>query len=116
LDDVSYFYFLNQWSTSVGILAWGLGMFISTNNLFVTLVCDSLGISWKQFAFHRTIITLVSACLMALYGKLIRRLGVRKMLAIGFVLLGLVTFCYSLQTAFGLFMCWPCERADRSCR
>ena len=59
------------------ILAVGLGMFNSTNSIFVKPVCDSLGFGRSQFTLHRTIMTLTSACIMPVYGKAIQQLGVK---------------------------------------
>lgn len=79
-------------------LAIGLGMFVSTNSVFVKPVCDSLGFLRGEFTLHRTVITLVGAALMPLYGKLIRRFGVRITLLVCGAMLGLVTFGYSFST------------------
>jgi len=80
---------------SMIVLAVAMGMYFSTNSLFVIPVCDSLGVSRSQFTLYRTIITLASAATMPFYAKTIRRLGVKKPLLIGAVALGMVNICYS---------------------
>ncbi len=85
------------------ILALGLGMFSSTNSVFVVPVCEDLGLSRTAFTFHRTIITLVSCAVTPFYGKLVQRMGVRRMLIIGSTALSLVTFCYSLAASVAHF-------------
>lgn len=77
------------------ILALGLGMFSSTNSVFVVPVCEELGLSRSAFTFHRTILTLVSCAVTPFYGRLIQRMGVRRTLCIGSVALSLITFGYS---------------------
>jgi len=94
-SDLLHFYGWRIVIAGIIILAVGLGMFMSTNSLFVIPVSDSLGVTRGQFTFHRTIITLVSACLLPLYGKVIQRFGVRKVLLVGALMLGLVTIGYS---------------------
>lgn len=85
-------------ATSILLTAIGLGAYISTNSVFVKPVCDELDFARGEFTFHRTIISLVSAALMPLYGKLIQRCGVKKVLLLGAVLSGLIMFGYSFST------------------
>jgi len=82
-------------AASIIILAVGLGMFFSTNSLFVIPVSEAFDVSRGEFTFHRTIITLVGAASMAFYGKAVQRFGVRKILLTGSVMLGLITIGYS---------------------
>ena len=80
------------------LLAMGLGMFSSTNSLFVKPVCDFYGFSRGQFTLYRTIITLMGAFVMPFYGRLIQRIGVKKVLLAGSLMLGLVSVGYSFST------------------
>ena len=48
-------------AASTVALSVALGMFMSTNSVFVIPVCDALGVSRGQFTLHRTVITLVGA-------------------------------------------------------
>lgn len=80
---------------SMVILAVGLGMFTSTNSVFVKPVCESLGFSRGQFTLHRTIITLASACVMPFYGRVIGKAGIKKTLLAGALALSLVTVGYA---------------------
>jgi len=86
-------------AASVIILAVGLGTFTSTNSLFVIPVSDELGVSRGQFTLHRTIITLVGAASMVIYGKAIQRFGVKIILILGAIMLGLVTIGYSFASS-----------------
>jgi MFS family permease len=79
------------------VLAVGLGMFTSTNSLFVIPVCESLGFSRSQFTLYRTIITMASICFMPFYSKVIQRIGTKKTLLIGAAALSVITFCYSFS-------------------
>jgi len=85
------------------VLAFGLGMFTSTNSVFVIPVSEALNATRGQFTFYRTIITLVSACVMPLYGKAVQRFGVRRVLLVGAVMLGAVTIGYSFTTSLWHF-------------
>ncbi|NLJ86145.1 MAG: MFS transporter [Firmicutes bacterium] len=85
------------------ILAVGLGMFNSTNSVFVKPVCDSLGFGRSQFTLHRTIMTLTSACIMPVYGKVIQQLGVKTVLLVGASMLSLVTIGYSFASTLWHF-------------
>ena len=87
------------------MLGAGIGMISSTNGLFVIPVCETLGISRGQYSMHRTLITIISALVMPLYGKYIRRLGVRKILLIGAIALSVITACFSLaQSIWHLYL------------
>ncbi len=84
--------------SSVVMMALGVGMFSSTNSVYVKPVCESLGFSRGEFTLHRTIITIISALIMPFYGRLIPRFGARKIMSIGALTLGLVTIGYSYST------------------
>ncbi len=88
---------------SLVILAVGLGMFISTNSVFVKPICDSLGFARSQFTLHRTVLTLTGAFILPLFAKVIRRLGVRKTLLIGSSALSLITVGYSFANSLWHF-------------
>jgi len=80
------------------LTALGLGMFFSTNSLFVIPICYELGLSRGEFTFHRTLITLTGAILMPLYGRLIRKIGVKKIMLICALTLSLSTIGFSFST------------------
>ncbi len=88
---------------SVVILAIGLGMFNSTNSVFVKPICDALGFSRSQYTTHRTILTLISAFALPLYGKLIQRAGIKKILLVGAAALPVLIFCYSFANSLWHF-------------
>ena len=77
------------------LMALGIGMFNSTNSMFVIPVCESLGFSRAQFTFYRSIVILIGALVMPLYGRIIQRFGVKKVLAAGALMLGFSAFGYS---------------------
>lgn len=85
-------------ATSALLLAVGLGMFHSTNSVFVKPICDSLGFARGEFTLYRTIITLVGAFVMPFYGKCIQKIGVKKVLLTGALMLSIVAFGYSFST------------------
>lgn len=80
------------------VAAIGLGLFNSTNSIFVKPICDELGFSRAEFTLHRTIITLTSAFLLPVYAKLISRMGVKRIFLFCSIGLGLVTFSYSFAS------------------
>lgn len=80
------------------LLALGLGMFVSTNSVFVKPICDSFGFARGEFTLYRTIVTLVGAVTMPFYGRLIQKIGAKKVLLIGAVTLSAVMFCYSFAS------------------
>ena len=80
------------------ITAVGIGAYNSTNSVFVKPVCDELGLNRADFTLHRTIITLVGVCFLPLYGKLIRRIGIKPILLTSSVAIGLITIGYSFST------------------
>jgi MFS family permease len=93
-------------AASTMILAVGLGLFNSTNSVFVKPICDSLGFGRSQFTLHRTIITLTSALIMPVYGRVIERFGVKQVLLVGAFMLSLVTIGYSLAEELWHFYLW----------
>ena len=80
------------------LLALGLGMYVSSNSLFVIPVSESLGFSRGQFTFYRTIVTLTGALLMPLYGRIIQKIGVKKVLLAGALMIGLVKIGFSFTS------------------
>lgn len=85
-------------AASALLLAISLGMFFSTNSLFVIPVTAELGFARGEFTLYRTIITLVGAISMPLYGKLAKQFGVKKLMVIGALMLSATTFAYSFST------------------
>jgi MFS family permease len=98
-----FFYGWKIVGASIIILAVGLGMFTSTNSVFVKPVCDTLGFTRSQFTLHRTIITLASLCVMPFYSKIIQRIGTKKTLVIGATALSGVTIAYSFANSLWHF-------------
>ena len=85
-------------AASIFLTAIGLGMYSSTNSMFVKPICDSLGFARGEFTLYRTIITLVGAFFMPFYGKLIQKMGVKKVMLVCALMLGIVTMGYSFST------------------
>jgi len=75
-----------------------MGIYVSTNSIFVKPVCDDLGFSRGQFTLYRTIITLVSTPLMPIYGRKIRSIGLKKLILISAIGCGLISISYSFST------------------
>lgn len=82
-------------AASVLLSAIGLGMFYSTNSAFVKPVCQTLGFTRAQFSAHRSIVTVCGALLMPLYGRLINRMGAKRVLLAGAVGLSAAMLGYS---------------------
>lgn len=83
---------------SLLITMTGLGAINSMSGVLVKPVCDDLGFTRAEFSFYRTIITLVGTFLMPLYGRLIRKIGVKKVMLVCSVGLSTTTFLYSFST------------------
>jgi len=77
------------------ITGGGIGVINSTSGVLVKPVCDELGFSRAEFSFYRTIVTLVGTLLMPFYGKLIGKIGVKKVMLFCTIALSMITFCYS---------------------
>ena len=77
------------------ILSIGLGLFVSTNSVFVKPVCYSLGFARSEFTFYRTIMMLTGALVLPLFGRFIKKAGVKLTLLSGAIALSSVVFCYS---------------------
>lgn len=80
------------------LLALGIGMFASTTSMFVRPVCESLGFSRGAFTFYVTIVLVTATLLMPFYGRLIQKIGVKKILLAAVVMLGLVVTAFSFST------------------
>lgn len=85
-------------AASAATLAMGHGMLTNTNSVFVKPVCESLGFARGEFTLYRTVITLVGAFLMPVYGRLIQRRGVKAAMLLSAVMLSFSAFGYSLAT------------------
>lgn len=90
-------------AASAVLLAFGLGMFFSTNSVFVKPITDSLAFARGEFTLYRTIISIVSALFMPFYGRLIQRVGVKRVLLLSSIGICLTTFAYSFSTALWHF-------------
>ncbi len=83
---------------SILISAAGIGLVNTTNSVLLKPVCEELGFSRAEFTMHKTIIILVGAFLLPVYGKIIRKTGVKRVLLVSAVFLPLITFTYSFAT------------------
>jgi len=83
---------------SIIVTSVGIGVYASTNTVFIKPICDSLGFSRGEFTLHRTIITLVGAFLMPLYAILLRKFKIKQILLISAVFLSITTFSYSFAS------------------
>lgn len=84
---------------SAVLLAFGIGMFFSTNSVFVKPICDSLNFSRGEFTLYRTIITLVGGVTMPFYGRFIQKIGVKRIIVVCAVALSVIVFLYSFATS-----------------
>lgn len=74
----------------------GMGAVNSMSGVLLKPICDSLGFTRGEFTFHRTIMTLLGALLLPLYGRLFGKIGVKKVLLISSIAIAAVTFAYSM--------------------
>jgi len=82
-------------AASVAALTMCNGIFGGTSSAFVAPICGQLGLARGEFTLYRTIISLVGALLLPLYAKMLRKLGVRRVLLIGASGMELAQMMYS---------------------
>ena len=88
---------------SVVLAALGVGMYTSTVSVFVKPVCEALGCSRAEFTLYRTFHMVASAICMPFYGPLIQKAGVKKVMFIGMLVVGIVTIGFSFASSVGFF-------------
>lgn len=88
---------------SVLITFAGIGIINSTNSVLIKPVCEDLGFSRAEFTLHKTILTLVGAFLLPVYGNIIKRVGVKKVLLVCAVFMPAITFAYSFASSIWHF-------------
>ena len=88
---------------SILLMSLSVGMFTNTNSLFVKPVCQSLDFSRGGFTLYRTIVLLTGALTLTFYGRLAKKIGVKKILAAGALMVSLVSIGYSFSTKLWQF-------------
>jgi len=80
------------------IAAAGIG-FHNTASIFVRPVTEDLGLSRGEFIFYRTIIVMISAGLLPLYGKLAKRFKIKHIMLAGTIggALSLIGYSFAWQ-------------------
>ena len=76
----------------------GLGVINSMSGVLLKPICDSLGFTRAQFTLHRTIMVLIGAASLPVYGKIYSRKGTKCTLLVCSVMLSIITFSYSFAT------------------
>lgn len=76
----------------------GLGAVNSMSGVLLKPICETLRFTRGVFSFHRTIMTLLGALLLPLYGRLFGKIGVKKVLLVSSIGVAAVTFAYSVAT------------------
>ena len=79
------------------VVAASLG-FHNTAGIFIRPVTEDLGLSRGEFTFFRTIVFIISAATMPLYGKIAVRFSIKKVMLIGTTINGLTLAAYSIGT------------------
>ena len=79
------------------IAAAGIG-FHNTASIFIRPVTEDLGLSRGEFTFFRTIVVILGAALLPVYGKLVRRFSIKKIMLIGTTMSSLSLIGYSMST------------------
>lgn len=88
------------------LLALSLGMYGSTNSVFVKPVCESLGLDRGPYTFYRTVLLLVGSVSLPFYSKLIAKWGIRNVFLFGTIGLVPVTLGFSFcQTLWQIYLC-----------
>lgn len=84
------------------------GIFGGTSSAFVEPVCSQLGLARGEFTLYRTIISLVGALLLPVYAKMLRKLGVKRVLLIGAAGMVLAQLLYSFANSLWHFYLIAC--------
>ena len=84
------------------------GIFGGTNSAFIAPICSQLGLARGEFTLYRTIISLVGALVLPLYAKMLKKLGVRRVLLIGAAGMVLAHMLYSFAGALWHFYLVAC--------
>ena len=79
------------------IAAAGIG-FHNTASIFIRPVTEDLGLSRSEFTFFRTIIVILGAALLPVYGKIAKRYSIKKVMLAGTIISGLSLIGYALCT------------------
>lgn len=79
------------------IAAAGIG-FHNTASIFIRPVTEDLGLSRGEFSLFRTIIVVLGAALLPLYGRLARKYSLKKIFLIGTVISGFSLIGYSVAS------------------
>lgn len=95
-------------AASTAALTMCNGIFGGTSSAFVAPICGQLGLARGEFTLYRTIISLVGALLLPLYAKMLRKLGVRRVLLIGASGMVLAQMLYSFANSLWHFYLVAC--------
>jgi len=79
------------------IAAAGIG-FHNTASIFIIPVTEDLGLSRGEFTFFRTIVTILGAALLPLYGKLAKRYSLKNIMLCGTILSSISLIGYSFAS------------------
>lgn len=76
----------------------GIGVVNSMSGVLLVPITEDLNFARGEFTLHRTIMMLAGALVTPFYGKLYQRFGVKVLLLISSISVGVITFAYSLST------------------
>lgn len=90
-------------AASVALMMLGCGAFTGAAAAYIAPVCAQMGFAKGKFTLYRTIVSLLGALLMPVFARLIRKVGVKKVMLIGLMGNALAYTLYSFAGALWQF-------------
>ena len=90
-------------AVAIASMMLGCGAFTGAAAAYIAPVCAQMGFAKGEFTLYRTIVSLLGALLMPVFARLIRKLGVKKVMLIGLIGNALAYVLYSFAGALWHF-------------
>ena len=90
-------------AVSIVSMMLGCGAFTGAAAAYIAPVCAQMGFAKGEFTLYRTIVSLLGALLMPVFARLIRKMGVKKVMLIGLIGNALAYALYSFAGALWHF-------------
>jgi len=81
----------------------GMGVINSMSGVLLVPITEDLGFTRAEFTFHRSILFLLGACFMPLYGRLFEKFGVKKIMIITSIAIAFCIYAFSWATTLSHF-------------
>ncbi len=80
-----------------------LGFYYNTLTVFVKPVCEAFGFKRAQFALYTTIVSMTAMCMLPVYGNILKRFPLKKVMTIAGIAVCLVPMACSFATNLNAF-------------